>query len=475
MKTKLFTTVIALLLFLLICENEDARAQVLEQDSLALVALYNSTDGANWTNNTNWLTGPVPTWYGVGVYNNRVLDVSLYSNNLNGTIPTEIGNLDGMYNINLAGNQLSGSIPTEIGNLNLLTNLYLHENDLQGTIPSSVVNMTSLERFSLSGNQLTGSIPAVLGTLVNLKRLQLDWNQLSGTIPPELGNLNNLEWLWLSYNQLTDSIPAELENLGNLKQMYLYHNQLSGSIPSEFTNLDSLVDLYINDNQFTELPDLSSLTVLTGLKIQNNKFTFEDIEPNIGISVFQYSPQDSVGEGLDTTIAPGTSLTLTVVVGGTANLYQWTKDGFDIPGATNNTYDIVSADTTDSGLYVCKITNTIATELTLYSRQMNVTVESVTATEETKNAIPKEFTLSQNFPNPFNPATTIRYTLPESGNVKLNVYNLLGEQVAELVNEFKEVGAYAINFNADNLQSGVYIYKIEANGFVQSRKLMLIK
>jgi hypothetical protein len=98
---------------------------------------------------------------------------------------------------------------------------------------------------------------------------------------------------------------------------------------------------------------------------------------------------------------------------------------------------------------------------------------------------PGKFELSQNYPNPFNPVTTIKYTLPESGNVKLNVYNLLGEQVAELVDEFKEAGVHTINFsalggsasggNAYGLQSGVYIYKLESNGFVQSKKMTLLK
>ncbi|NNJ51960.1 MAG: T9SS type A sorting domain-containing protein [Ignavibacteriaceae bacterium] len=88
---------------------------------------------------------------------------------------------------------------------------------------------------------------------------------------------------------------------------------------------------------------------------------------------------------------------------------------------------------------------------------------------------PGKFELSQNYPNPFNPVTTIKYSIPEAGNVKLVVYNLLGEQVAELVNEFKEAGVHTINFNAENLQSGLFIYKIEAIGVVQSKKMTLIK
>jgi len=98
---------------------------------------------------------------------------------------------------------------------------------------------------------------------------------------------------------------------------------------------------------------------------------------------------------------------------------------------------------------------------------------------------PQKFQLSQNYPNPFNPSTTISFSLPQSGIVKLTVYNILGEQVAELVNGFKEAGVHTINFsakggsafggNANALQSGLYIYRIEANGFVQSRKMTLVK
>jgi len=89
--------------------------------------------------------------------------------------------------------------------------------------------------------------------------------------------------------------------------------------------------------------------------------------------------------------------------------------------------------------------------------------------------LPAEFELTQNYPNPFNPVTTIKFSLPESGNVKLTIYNLLGEQVEEPINEFKNAGVHTINFNASELNSGVYIYKIESNGFVQSRKMTLIK
>ena len=88
---------------------------------------------------------------------------------------------------------------------------------------------------------------------------------------------------------------------------------------------------------------------------------------------------------------------------------------------------------------------------------------------------PKNFELSQNYPNPFNPSTTIRFNLPEASIVKLTIFNILGQEIRILVNEFKESGVHTINFDAGEFNSGMYIYKIEAGNFVQTRKMTLLK
>jgi len=96
---------------------------------------------------------------------------------------------------------------------------------------------------------------------------------------------------------------------------------------------------------------------------------------------------------------------------------------------------------------------------------------------------PKEFKLEQNFPNPFNPITTIQYQIPaspksspkERTSVTLRIYDILGSEVATLVNEEKEAGYYEVNWNASNLASGVYIYRLQTGSFVSVKKMMLLR
>ena len=91
------------------------------------------------------------------------------------------------------------------------------------------------------------------------------------------------------------------------------------------------------------------------------------------------------------------------------------------------------------------------------------------------NLAPSDYVLEQNYPNPFNPSTTIKFGIPEKGNVVLKVYNALGAEVATLVNEVKEAGSYNVNFNASDLSSGVYYYKISSGKFVKTNKMLLLK
>ena len=245
----------------------------------ALVALYTSTNGAGWTNSTNWLsTNSVSNWFGITVTGGYVTSLSLASNNLIGSMPTVLGNLTNLLYINLYSNQLSGTIPSELGKLTKLKYLYLFSNQLSGSIPPELCNLSNLVDLFLSENQLSGNIPPALGNLTKLQNLFLCSNQLSGSIPPELGRLSNLQFLALSSNPLSGSIPPELGSLNSLGLLELDSNHLNGSIPPELGNLSNLWYLGLRDNQ------LIGSIPLTFTKLNNlDAFDYRDTgvcEPN---------------------------------------------------------------------------------------------------------------------------------------------------------------------------------------------------
>jgi hypothetical protein len=89
--------------------------------------------------------------------------------------------------------------------------------------------------------------------------------------------------------------------------------------------------------------------------------------------------------------------------------------------------------------------------------------------------VPVKFELSQNYPNPFNPTTNIRFAIPEAGLVSIKVYNVIGQEVATILNEYKNAGSYIVDFNAANLSSGVYFYKLSSTKYSDTKKMILLK
>lgn len=99
--------------------------------------------------------------------------------------------------------------------------------------------------------------------------------------------------------------------------------------------------------------------------------------------------------------------------------------------------------------------------------------KGITSVKE--NELTSEYNLSQNYPNPFNPVTKIKYTIPKAGFVSIKVFDMLGREISTLVNEEKQTGNYEVEFNATNLASGIYIYKMQTGSFMNSKKIILIK
>jgi hypothetical protein len=146
----------AVLFIISIFASTKTKAQVNVNDSLAVVDLYKTMDGANWLHKDFWLTkAPLDSWYGITVENGRVTVIYLDYDSLKGTIPSSIGKLGMLQYLRLNFNNITGTIPSEIGKLTNLTELFLYDNYLTGSIPFSIGNCVSLGYLNLSYNQLT--------------------------------------------------------------------------------------------------------------------------------------------------------------------------------------------------------------------------------------------------------------------------------------------------------------------------------
>jgi Leucine-rich repeat (LRR) protein len=265
----------------------------------ALVDLYNSTSGSNWTLKSGWLDAEADSWFGVvvtaghvsviGLGDNQLSgsipasltnlpylqEIGLDGNELTGTIPTNLASFSQLVSLDLGNNQFSGSVPASLGNLSQLLFLNLSSNHLSGGIPSNLANLSQLQFLNFDQNQLSGSIPDGLGELVQLQELEINSNQLSGSLPASLGNLSQLEVLDLQSNQLTGSIPTNLAGLSQLQDLLLDMNQLEGSIPTNLANLSQLQVLDLASNQLTgSIPtNLGDLSQLVYLGLGSNRLT----------------------------------------------------------------------------------------------------------------------------------------------------------------------------------------------------------
>lgn len=219
----------------------------------ALIAFYNSLDGPNWRDQTNWLTDkPIGQWKGIRTNEEgHVTSISFYANSLNGKLPQEIGNFPYLEQLSLSHDKIAGSIPATIGKLTRLRSIDFTVNEFSGSIPNEITNLTELRTLALNDNNLSGSIPTNIGNLVHLESLTLHNNALSGTIPSSITQLAQIKTINLSYNgSISGSLPTGLEKLTCLTSLSLQHNKLTGELPEAFAQLPQLSTLDLTFNMF---------------------------------------------------------------------------------------------------------------------------------------------------------------------------------------------------------------------------------
>ncbi len=317
----------------------DVAVKLSDSDRAALEAFYHATGGADWTDNTNWLSDePLEEWYGLGIRNGRVDALELRDNNLTGHIPAAIGLLDDLFILDLAHNALTGPIPPSVGRLARLRDLSLRDNEgINGPVPPEMGSMTGLEYLSLSNTNVSGPLPATFsnlnverfyhaGTGLCVPRSLSAWYETLGNRDPlpcipatadrdvlaalyndTGGRAWNDQRNWLSekslntwkgivtdeegyvieifmpWNRLTGSIPPELGDLGRLEVLALYGNDLSGPIPPEIGKLTALRRLSISSNELEGPipPEIGNLINVDTMYLSGNKLS-GPIPPEFG-------------------------------------------------------------------------------------------------------------------------------------------------------------------------------------------------
>lgn len=275
--------------------------------------------------------------------------------------------------------------------------------------------------INLQGNGLAGELPADLGSLSALRTIEFSQNALTGAIPAEIGGLDNLTFFSAYENQLNGAIPNAMGNMSSLEHLQLGQNALTGDMPAELGDLSALTALLARGNDFTGgIPgSYGSLSNLTAIDLSGNA----QMTGTLPIELTQLSNMSllnvggtSMCDNLDPAFQSWLGTIGTVVSAGCVNV---SNDGFsDIPSA---------------------------------------------------------FALKNNYPNPFNPTTTIHFDVPKLTEVRLEIFDIQGRLIETLVDGQLAAGRYERQWNAENVASGTYLYRLTAGDFSKTQHMVLLK
>jgi hypothetical protein len=333
---------------------------------------------------------------------------------------------------NLASFNAAGSV-TNYGHIGYYTNNHIDYDDYWAVTTTTdgklVVNITStadldvdLYLYDIDGNAIIKSA-AVSGTT---EQLTFD-NLAAGKFYIRLYRSGYGAYI-INVEFTTPSMPTDAEpnNETSTATTIYADTRTTGHLGYFANNSTDYDDYYI----FTTTSDWDSLYVRV------------DSDPTLDVDMYLYDYNGSI-------IA-------------SASAYS-TKELLKKNPLTAGTYYIRAYKSSGQGSYGIKFSNN------------DITDPLTDVKKDETEIIPTSFSLSQNYPNPFNPATTIKYDLPQNSDVTLKVYDVLGKEVATLVNENQSAGTYTVKFNANNFASGIYFYRISAGSFTQTKKFILMK
>ena len=251
---------------------------------------------------------------------------------------------------------------------------------------------------------------------------------------------------WNPQYDLNGDGKIGLGDLVHICNQWCYHKKLAKLLPSNSENtLSMAADYDSQSSQYYVIIDVSDIENINGigLTLSYDNEALEFIDNSIaGIGNINIIKDDKAGNLEINSYLDSSNFDGTISVGFTSKSV-----------ADDITFEILNANVV------------IENEVSSISNLPKISI----------NYVPQRFSLSQNYPNPFNPTTTIEYSLSENTHVELNIYNVSGQKVASLKDEIENAGKHSVRWDATGIPSGVYIYKLQAKGITQRRKMLLLK
>lgn len=412
-------------------------------------------------------SGPIPEWI-AEIPSLQIIDFKNVK--FTGTLPASYSAIDNFRRVYVSGSLLEGSIPESWQVLTRLQIIDLSNNPNMefGDIPEWMAqNLTDLQELYLSGSGVTGEIPANFESLDGLQRLNLGNNLgLTGDLPAWLAD-KNLRQLSLSNTGMNiTEVPVWLQNATRLDALELGGYGIEGPIPEWLGSENiaaTLNKLALDNNKFSgEIPAaLGNLFVLDSLNLANNELT--GVIPVELLNIGKPNPEFSVLQA--------------IVLSGNSELTG------EMPLFEDALYmRVVEFDGTDlcepagMGAWVDVIENTATERFPVPYHHVKGTGVACDVPSNIDVAdLPARIWLGANYPNPFNPATAIPFSLPADMHITLRVYNILGQHVATLVNGRMSAGNHEVRFDASNISSGHYVYRLETEEGMLTSQMLLIK
>ncbi len=419
---------------------------------------------------------------------NGLSNITSTSGNVEVTGNNLLTNLDGLSNITSVGGWLSVEVDTSLTNINGLSNITSVGQLLIVDIPS-LTNLDALSHITSAGGIVIDNNES-LTNLDGLSNITSFSGRLDVQYNKSLTNLNGLSNITSVSSYLFVNNDSSLADLNGLNHITTINGPLNINNNALLANLDGLNNLTTVGSNL-QISGNSQLTSFCGLFPLLNEGGLSGTYSVSGNAI-DPTKQEIIDGGACTPMPVELTTFSASVIDNSIELNWHTATevnnyGFEIERASSQTSP--GQDSWEKIGFVKGNGNSNS------SREYSFTDENVTAGTysyrlkqidndgsfkysqivEASFMKPDKFELSQNYPNPFNPSTTIKYSVANAGFVTMKLYNIVGEEVATLINEEESAGYYQIKFNASNLASGIYFYTLTAGNFRETKKLVLLK